>query len=83
MRGTKSRTGNRRYRRNRAIVLAKSDVCHLCGKPGADTADHVVPYAYGGTDDVSNLRPAHKRCNSKRGKKSIEESGILRTSFEW
>src|SRR5262249_7169485 len=30
------------YRRNRAAVLASSDVCHLCGLGGADTADHLV-----------------------------------------
>lgn len=64
-------------------MLAASDVCHLCGKPGADSADHVIPYAEGGGDDVANLRPAHKACNSKRGTRSVEESGILRTSFDW
>lgn len=78
-----SRTGNRRYRRNRALVLAKSRVCHLCGLDGADTVDHLVPYADGGTDDISNLKPAHHVCNSRRGKKDIDEAGILRTSFEW
>lgn len=83
MRASSGRTGNRRYRRNRAIILAKSDICHLCGLPGADTADHVIPYADGGTDDIGNLRPAHEQCNKSRGRKSIEEAGILRVSFEW
>lgn len=77
------RTGNRRYRRNRAALLAKSDICWLCGKPGADTADHIVPYGDGGSDDLSNLRPAHRSCNSKRGKRAPEESGLLRTSIDW
>lgn len=77
------RTGNRRYRRNRALVLAKSKVCHLCGLDGADTADHIIPYSEGGTDDISNLKPAHAACNTKRGTKPVHEAGILRTSFEW
>ena len=27
----------------RAVVLAHSRICHLCGLPGADTVDHVIP----------------------------------------
>jgi hypothetical protein len=54
-----SRTGRRPYRRNRAIVLAASDLCIICGHPGARTAEHVVPHSLGGTDDVDNLAPSH------------------------
>ncbi|WP_268746906.1 HNH endonuclease [Tomitella biformata] len=42
-------------------------MCHLCGKPGATTADHVQPRSLGGGDGLDNLRPAHKACNSSRG----------------
>lgn len=42
-------------------------VCWLCGQPGADTRDHVVALAAGGTNDPSNIRPAHRACNSRRG----------------
>lgn len=34
-------------------------MCHLCGHPGSDSIDHVVPLARGGTEDPGNLRPAH------------------------
>jgi len=44
------------YRVNRAVVLAASDICWRCGKPGATTADHVVQIAHGGTHDVGNLK---------------------------
>lgn len=44
----------------------KGTVCHLCSQDGADTADHVVPRSKGGTDDLSNLEPAHQACNSAR-----------------
>jgi 5-methylcytosine-specific restriction endonuclease McrA len=50
-----------------AVLAARGTVCHLCGMPGADTIDHIVPRALGGTDDIDNLVPAHKRCNSSRG----------------
>ena len=55
-------------------VLAEyGDVCHLCGREGADCADHVIPRAHGGTDTLTNLRPAHNRpCNARRGAMHLE-----------
>jgi 5-methylcytosine-specific restriction endonuclease McrA len=60
---------NRRdYRRAAAAVRADPDsVCWVCGGLGADSVDHVVPVALGGTNDPDNLRPCHGRCNSRRG----------------
>jgi 5-methylcytosine-specific restriction endonuclease McrA len=59
----------RPWRRLRARILAESDVCWLCGKPGADSIDHVVPLSIDPSlaHDITNLRPAHLRCNSRRG----------------
>jgi 5-methylcytosine-specific restriction endonuclease McrA len=45
----------------------KRGICWLCGLPGADTRDHVRPLSKGGTNDPSNIRPAHRACNSARG----------------
>lgn len=78
-----SRTSDRTYRRNRAIVLAQSDICWLCGRPGADSADHIIPVRDGGSDAVTNLRPAHIDCNRKRGTKDVADVNILRTSADW
>ena len=48
------------WKRTRAAVFAiHGDVCWLCGRPGADTVDHVAPLSEGGTNAMSNLRPAH------------------------
>jgi len=61
-------TGNARYRRNRALLLAADDVCGICGHPGSRTADHIIrpalwallfPDDPDGCDDLPNLRPAH------------------------
>lgn len=41
--------------------------CWRCGLEGADSVDHVIPVCLGGTHDLSNLRPAHSRCNSSAG----------------
>jgi len=43
------------------------EMCWLCGKKGADTIDHVVPVLWGGADHPSNLKPAHRSCNSSKG----------------
>lgn len=47
--------------------------CHLCGEPGADTADHVIARNRGGTNAISNLKPAHGSCNSARGDMDLAE----------
>lgn len=62
---------DRDYRNKRARILRASDVCWICGLPGADSVDHVVPLDRGGTNDPSNLRPAHMHpCNRAKGTKA-------------
>lgn len=64
------------YRRIMRQVTAMLPIkCALCGQPirhtGQDgaalTLDHVRPVSAGGSNDASNLRPAHRGCNSARG----------------
>ena len=47
--------------------------CHLCGRPGATTADHLIPRNKGGPDTLANLRPAHLSCNSARQDMDLDE----------
>ncbi|KKO87262.1 HNH endonuclease [Corynebacterium ulcerans] len=66
--------GGRSAARIRKQVLETyGDICHLCGRPGADSADHIIPRSRGGKDELDNLRPAHGRCNSSRGNKSMTQ----------
>lgn len=52
----------------RALVLATyGDSCVHCGRPGARSVEHLQPRSMGGTDALSNLRPAHLSCNISRG----------------
>lgn len=55
------------YETNREFVLSVSKICWRCGEPGADTADHVIPRARGGSNKIENLRPAHESCNKRSG----------------
>ena len=59
------------YTANRRALLADDPPCVYCGKP-ADTADHILPVAMGGTHELTNLVPACKACNSARGN-SLDE----------
>ncbi|WP_230972923.1 HNH endonuclease, partial [Gulosibacter hominis] len=56
-----------------ALTLATyGTTCWLCGLPGADSADHVIPRSKGGAVyDLRNLAPAHKRCNLARGARDV------------
>lgn len=64
----KRMTGSARQKRNARIFAEKGDVCYLCGHPGADAIDHVLPLGPVANDpvelarrdtDPDNLRPAH------------------------
>jgi len=67
----------------------KIGLCHLCKQPllKADfTLDHMIPFDYVYTDDLWNLVPAHRKCNSKKGarvgsdrmiRKLIERNNVL------
>lgn len=56
---------------NRRILLANATHCHICGQPARHDdpleADHITPVSRGGSDEFSNLRPAHRSCNRRRG----------------
>ena len=45
--------------------------CPYCKQPITNqddlTMDHIVPRALGGTDNIENLQPMHKLCNSDKG----------------
>jgi 5-methylcytosine-specific restriction endonuclease McrA len=73
---SRGRTG-RPWRRLRAEVLAASNICWICGKPGADTVDHVIPVSklphnHPLVRDPANLRPAHGPCNYSKGNRPLK-----------
>lgn len=45
------------WRKTRARILKRDRyICQLCGKPGADSVDHIQPVSRGGTDADANLQ---------------------------
>ena len=57
------------------IIERDGMFCHLCEKvvkPDEFSLDHVLPIARGGRHCESNVRVAHRRCNSRRGARLLE-----------
>jgi 5-methylcytosine-specific restriction enzyme A len=67
------RTSTTSWRRQRARILQRDHhICHVCGQPGADEVDHIVPISQGGTNHDTNLAaihntPCHRRKSSSEG----------------
>lgn len=73
--------GGRRAQQYTAECLRiHGTTCHICGLPGANSADHLVPKSIDPslTWSMDNLRPAHKACNSSKGnRRSDDLAGII------
>lgn len=56
------------------ILFRDNYTCQYCSSHENLTIDHVVPAAVGGQWTWENLVTACSRCNSKKGRKSLEEA---------
>lgn len=70
------RPAKKRSLRDRLVALYGRS-CWLCGKAIAYESvlsiDHVHPLSKGGSSKIHNLRPAHEKCNRRRGNGPIPE----------
>ncbi len=48
--------------------------CAYCREEKPLTRDHVVPISRGGTDDIENIVPACRSCNSRKNARSAAEA---------
>jgi hypothetical protein len=54
--------------------------CFICKLPFINekpTIDHWIPRALNGSEDIANLRLAHKKCNTKKGDVLPNEDGTI------
>ena len=54
--------------------------CYICGKPGADEVDHIVPLAAGGTHHYGNLAAIHAEPCHRQKTEREKRAGIARRS---
>lgn len=50
-----------------ALCVAHNGRCMQCKKRKPLTMDHIIPVSKGGTDDITNIQPMCRSCNSKKG----------------
>lgn len=73
------------YQKNKKIILARDEVCALCGLPVDKTkrfpdplsasVDHIIPVAKGGHPSaLDNLQLTHLICNEVKGSKMVIEN---------
>lgn len=65
-----------RRRRRKHVINRDGNVCWICKDkidmslgprdPMSFSLDHVVPWCDGGSNRVTNLKPAHRLCNNDR-----------------
>lgn len=66
-RRTRTRNGWAQQRRARHVLNLHAGICHICNRPGADQADHVIPLSQGGPDTIANMRPIHSTpCHANK-----------------
>jgi 5-methylcytosine-specific restriction protein A len=59
-------SGGRWQTIRRRVLDRDLGTCYLCDQAGADTVDHLIPVADGGTSRLDNLASAHADCHERR-----------------
>lgn len=72
------RSGWDRQAERRRILRRHKGICHVCGQPGSDTVDHVIPLAEGGQDIPGNLAPIHSTPCHRDKSEAEKRAGIER-----
>lgn len=60
------------------ILRKHKGICYICGQPGADEVDHIIPRHLGGSDLPHNLAPIHQKlpphCHRKKTQEEAQEA---------
>ena len=59
--------------RTKRVIARDMGICWLCRKPGATTADHVIPRSKGGGSTWENCVTACRPCNTRKANRFAHE----------
>lgn len=65
--------GSHTFYQRKELFDLLGNVCFYCEAPPPLTIDHNIPFKRGGTDDISNILPACRSCNSKKNTRTAME----------
>lgn len=65
-------SGSHTVKEWQALCEAAGHRCLCCGSARKLTRDHVIPIDSGGSDNIENIQPLCKSCNSSKGTKSTD-----------
>ena len=67
------------------LINRDGNDCYLCLEKIINkkdmTIDHLVAKSKGGSDDITNLRIAHEKCNQDKKNMSLEEFVSIQENF--
>lgn len=62
---------DRRHASRRRIVLARDPICMICRRRPSEHADHIVPLAAGGSNDLANYQGLCSQCHGRKTRKEL------------
>lgn len=76
LRRQKNLNWNQRRKLYKQVYKKYKKQCYICGvklENNFKTIDHVYPLALRGTNNIENLRPCCKNCNSKKASYTLRQ----------
>jgi 5-methylcytosine-specific restriction endonuclease McrA len=64
-----------------SICNSYGNRCLRCGEQKPLSMDHIMPIAWGGRHQISNLQPLCRECNSSKGARWIDYRGFYENKF--
>lgn len=64
------------HKPSKSAIYKRDKKCMYCGSTKNLTIDHIIPRSKGGGDNWFNLTLACSHCNTKKGNKLLEHSGL-------
>jgi 5-methylcytosine-specific restriction endonuclease McrA len=65
--------GSHTVEERREKFMRFDNVCYYCGANKPLTEDHLIPLKRGGTDNIENIVPACRSCNSSKNASTVDE----------